>query len=143
EIILIFYGDNWLGSVPTFKILAITIGIQMILSSSGSIFQSTGRTDLLFYAGLFSSVLTVTGIFFGIFMKGNIEWVSIGLLISFSINFLQCYWMMYKYVFKKRLSMFFLLLKKPILIGIMMVAGYWLLNFTIANLLLSLLYKII
>lgn len=37
EIINIVYGDNWNPAVPVFKILTISLPLQMILSSSGAI----------------------------------------------------------------------------------------------------------
>lgn len=141
EVILIFYGSDWLSSIPAFKILAITIMIQIILSSSGSIFQSVGRTDLLFLSGALSAVFTIAGICFGIFLKGSIEWVSIGLLLSFIINFIQCYWLMYKYVFKRSLFEFFNILKNPVFVGIIMTIGFLFLSIDIKNIFMSLVYK--
>ncbi len=35
EVILILFGSQWTGSIPTFQILALSIWIQMILSSTG------------------------------------------------------------------------------------------------------------
>ena len=40
EITLILFGDQWMPSVPVFQILSISVGIQIILSTSGSIFQA-------------------------------------------------------------------------------------------------------
>ena len=48
EVTLIIFGDQWLPSVPVFRILALSVGIQIILSSSGSIFQAAGDTRSLF-----------------------------------------------------------------------------------------------
>lgn len=39
EVTLIIFGDQWLPSVPVFQILSLSVGIQIILSSSGSIFR--------------------------------------------------------------------------------------------------------
>ena len=36
EVTLIIFGDQWLPSVPVFRILSLSVGIQIILSSSGS-----------------------------------------------------------------------------------------------------------
>lgn len=44
EVTLIIFGDQWLPSVPVFRILSLSVGIQIILSSSGSIFQAAGDT---------------------------------------------------------------------------------------------------
>ena len=57
EITLIIFGNQWLPSIPVFRILTLSVGIQIILSSSGSIFQAAGDTRSLFICGLFSSVL--------------------------------------------------------------------------------------
>ena len=48
EVTLIIFGDQWLPSVPVFRILSLSVGIQIILSSSGSIFQAAGDTRSLF-----------------------------------------------------------------------------------------------
>ena len=39
EIIYILYGAQWEQSIPIFKLLALTVGIQVVLSSTGSIFK--------------------------------------------------------------------------------------------------------
>jgi len=61
EVTLIIFGNQWLPSVAVFRILALSVGIQIILSSSGSIFQAAGDTRSLFICGLFSSTLNVAG----------------------------------------------------------------------------------
>ena len=50
--------------------------IQIILSSSGSIFQAAGDTRSLFVCGVFSSVLNVTGILLGICLLYTSAWGS-------------------------------------------------------------------
>lgn len=141
EIILIMYGNQWMGSISTFKILSISIAIQIILSSSGAIFQSTGRPGLMFLSGLLSAIVIILGISYGVVLKGNIQSVAIGLLVAFIINFFQCYWLMYRYVFKKSFLKFINMLIKPTAIGITMVLGYSILQLNINNLILSLIYK--
>ena len=96
---LVVYGDQWGPSVPVFQILAFTIGIQVCLSSSGSIFQAVNRTDLLFLSGALSAILMVSGIAYGVFVGGSIEDVGLGLLGAFIFNFFQ--FIMF-YFFKKR-----------------------------------------
>lgn len=62
EVTLIIFGDQWMPSVPVFRILSLSVGIQIILSSSGSIFQAAGDTRSLFVCGVFSSAFNVAGI---------------------------------------------------------------------------------
>lgn len=115
ELIILFFGPQWELAIPTFKILSLTVGIQLVLSSSGSIFQTAGDTRSLFICGLFSAVVNVTGILLGVFYFKSIEAVAQCLLVTFSINFVQTYWLMYRVIFKESLLSFFTCLWKPIL----------------------------
>jgi polysaccharide transporter, PST family len=117
NVILIMFGPQWHGSIDSFKILSISIGLQMVLSSTGPIFQSAGRTDLLFLSGLLSAILTISGTLYGIFFK-SIHIVSIALVIAFSINFIQAHIILVKFVLKKKLTVFFKNLFYPIVISI-------------------------
>ena len=57
ELVLIIFGDQWQPSVPVFRILALSVGIQIVMSTSGSIFQAANATRMLFFCGLFSAAL--------------------------------------------------------------------------------------
>ena len=92
EVTLIIFGNQWLPSVAVFRILALSVGIQIILSSSGSIFQAAGDTRSLFICGLFSSTLNVAGIVLGIFYFGTLTAIAGCIVTTFTINFVQCYW---------------------------------------------------
>lgn len=96
EVTLIIFGNQWLPSVAVFRILALSVGIQIILSSSGSIFQAAGDTRSLFICGLFSSTLNVAGIVLGIFYFGTLTAIAGCIVTTFTINFVQCYWQMYR-----------------------------------------------
>ncbi len=102
ELTLILFGSQWLPSVPIFQILALSAGIQIILSSSGSIFQAANDTKSLFICGLFSSITNIIGICLGVFLFKNLETLAICICSTFSINFIQCYWQMYIKTFVKR-----------------------------------------
>jgi PST family polysaccharide transporter len=114
EITLLFFGDQWLPSVPVFQILSISVGTQMVLSSSGSIYQAAGDTRSLFICGLFSSVLNVAGILLGVFYFKSLIAVAGCICVTFAINFLQCYWLMYRVTFRRGVSMFFKQLTFPV-----------------------------
>lgn len=118
EIILLLYGEQWLQSIPVFKILALTVGIQMILSSSGSIFQAINRTDLLFYSGCLSAIFMVSGICYGIFIGQSLEAVGYGLIGAFLINFFQGFYFLIKIGLKNSLFGFFRVFFYPIITSI-------------------------
>lgn len=120
EIILILFGPQWIQSVPVFKILALSVGIQIILSSCGSIFQTVNRTDLLFISGLLSAILMLGGIGYGIFIGKDLESIGYGLFFAFLINFIQSYFILIKNALKSSLFTFYRVLLYPFLIALVL-----------------------
>ncbi len=121
EITLIIFGEQWMPSVPVFRILALSVGVQIVLSSSGSIFQAAGDTRSLFICGLFSSLLNVSGILVGVFYFGTLVAVAWCICITFTINFLQCYWQMYRVTIQRSLWPFIQQLLSPLLVSVVIV----------------------
>jgi len=145
ELTLIFFGPQWMPSIPVFKILAISAGVQVILSSSGSIFQASGDTKSLFICGLFSSILNVTGILFGVFYFKSVEGVAYCISATFTINFIQCYWQMYYITLKKRnILLFIKQLISPSILSIILIITLYLINLLTSsyNIITSLLIKV-
>ena len=121
EVTLIIFGNQWLPSVAVFRILALSVGIQIILSSSGSIFQAAGDTRSLFICGLFSSTLNVAGIVLGIFYFGTLTAIAGCIVTTFTINFVQCYCQMYRVTFRRNLRPFVRQLISPLAVSGLMV----------------------
>lgn len=121
EVTLIIFGDQWLPSVPVFQILSLSVGIQIILSSSGSIFQAAGDTRSLFVCGVFSATFNVAGILLGIFYFGTLTAVASCIVVTFTINFIQCYWQMYRVTFRRSVWPFIRQLISPLIISVLIV----------------------
>ena len=122
EITLILFGAQWLPSVPVFQILSLSVGIQIILSPSGSIYQAANDTKSLFICGVFSALLNVSGILAGIFIFKSLEAVAWCICATFAINFIQCYVWMYKVTLKRSLASLIRQLISPApLVGILIV----------------------
>lgn len=79
EILLIMYGDQWLIAAPALSTLGLSVGFQMVLSTSGAIFQSAGRTDALFRSGLICTMISILSIFVGI---SSCSLLMLGFMIS-------------------------------------------------------------
>lgn len=125
EIILIIFGKQWMPSVPIFQILCISVGIQVILSTSGSIFQAANDTKSLFICGVFSTFLNIIGIVTGIFFFKTLEAVAWCICITFTINFIQCYTWMFKITFRQSTLAFWKQFLSPILLtGILVICLY-------------------
>lgn len=116
ELVLMIFGGQWLPSVEAFQILSISVGIQIILSTSGSIFQAANNTKVMFLSGVLSTILTIAGICIGIFYNQSIEGVAFWVLISFIINFIQCYILLYKVTLKLSIIPFIRQLVSPAII---------------------------
>ncbi|MBL1416166.1 MAG: lipopolysaccharide biosynthesis protein [Moritella sp.] len=109
DIIFILFGSQWLAVSELLKILALSIPVQMVLSSTGGVYQAMGATKEMFYCGIFSSIVNVSAIILGIY-TGEMTVLCISLVVAFIINYFQCFYVLHYYVFKiKRLKSFFLL----------------------------------
>lgn len=117
ELVLIIFGNQWKASVMAFQILSASVGFQIILSTSGSIFQASNNTKVMFISGVLSTILTIVGICTGIFVFKTIEWVAICILISFVINFIQCFILLYKVSLRLSILPFFKQLISPIILS--------------------------
>lgn len=118
NIIFFLFGDQWGASILSFRILSVSIWIQMIASSTGAIYQSSNRTDLLLVSGIQSMVFNVISIIIGVYL-GTLQSVSIMIVISFSINFIfNNYLLMFK-VFNSNFTELIIALKKPFILGVL------------------------
>ncbi len=117
DIVLFLFGDQWGGSVATFQLLAVSVWIQMILSSTGSIFQSANRTDLLLLSGILSAVVTVSAILAGI-VAGRIEYVALMVIMAFAVNFIQTNYLLMYRLFNSNFIEFGKALVKPVIMAI-------------------------
>lgn len=126
EIVLIIFGDQWYDSIPVFQILSLSVGVQIILSTSGSIFQAANATRLLFISGLISTILNVAGILIGIFIFNSLIAIAWSITITFTANFIQCYFIMYRYTLKTSFLSFIKQFISPALLSI--IAGLALLG---------------
>lgn len=143
EIIRILFGDQWFSSIRPFKYLALSVGIQMILSGAQSVFLSLGKSNHLFLSGFLSFMVLSVAILSGIFIFESITGTSFLILIAFLINFFQVYYLLIVKVMKKGFIDFIRQLKTGLLIG----SSVLIINLLIAyflqldNIFLSLLIK--
>jgi len=105
-IVRVALGPNWAGVVPLIHVLAIAIPVQIVLSTSGSFFQTMNRPDLLFISGFLSAIVMVAAIVWGIVQRDMIA-MAWALVAAFHFNFFQAYFLMYSRIFKVNLIRFF------------------------------------
>jgi teichuronic acid exporter len=125
DIIHILYGPQWIQSIPVFKLLALTVGIQMVLSSSGSIFQTVNRTDLMFISGILGTITMVGGIGYGIFIGKSLEAVGYGLISAFYFNFFQAFYILVRKALNKSMLSFLKVFGFPLLMAMVISIFLW------------------
>lgn len=96
-------GPQWGAVVPVIRILAIAVPVQVVLSTSGSFYQALDRTDLLFVNGVFSSVVMVGAIVWGVLQR-DLTRLSWALVAAFHVNFFFAYYIMYSRIFGRGLA---------------------------------------
>ncbi len=100
EIIRIIFGPNWQPAIPVFKILSLSIPLQMILSTCGSLFLAAGKSNHLFYTGIVNTIFTVTGFLISAIYFKTIESMAWAWVITLFMGFIDSYYVMNKYTFK-------------------------------------------
>lgn len=140
EVILFMFGNQWGDSVLTFRILAASVWIQMISSSTGAILQSANRTDLLLRSGIITSVVNISCIVAGV-MYGRIEAVALLLVSAFTINFLINNYLLMYVLFDSSFKKVLKELKSPAIIGVMEIILFLLLPTTNLGVFLDLMIK--
>lgn len=129
ELVLLIFGMQWEKSIPSFEILSFSVGFQIILSTSGSIFQAANSTKIMFLSGVLSTILTIIAILIGVFYFKTIEAVSMGIMISIIVNFFQAYYLMYNIVFKSNLIKLIKYIFFPMLVSGILFVLLYLLNY--------------
>lgn len=106
EIIHILYGEQWGLSIQCFQILSLTICVQMVSSSAGTIYQSLGNTKMMFYSGLSYMVETVICIVGSLQFKSIIA-LSYGVMIALFLKFIIEFYFLIKQCFNYSLLSFY------------------------------------
>lgn len=142
ELILIVFGDQWQPSILPFKILSLTVGLQVIHSTTGGVFQAIDDTKGLFIVSFITAILMVTGFVISALWFKTIEAVSYSFLITCTLGSILVFAVLFKR-FNKGFSLFFEILRIPIILGIVEFICCGILSFILsnANLYLSLISK--
>ena len=107
ELIRIVYGGQWDAAIPVFKILALSLPLQMIQSTSGAIYQAAGRTDHMFYNGILNTAVTVSGFLIAAYWEGSIEAMAWAWDITLAINFVNSYFILHRFTLKESVFSFY------------------------------------
>lgn len=93
EIVLFFFGDQWHEAVPVFRLLSLSVWPQLVSTSAGSIYQSTGNTELMFRSGTVHFSTTIVLIVLGVASR-KLETVALLVAISLYLRFFIDYYVL-------------------------------------------------
>lgn len=141
ELILLFFGDQWTQAIPAFRILSLSIYAQMLASSTGSIYQSLGKTKLMFYSGIATTTVTVVGILSGI-LSGRVDRVALFVSLAMNINFIIVFILLIKIGFKLSFHRFLVVLWKDVVIMMSIFLGLSCYQSFLQNLVVDLVMKL-
>lgn len=120
DLIYMLFGDQWAYAVPAFKILSLSVWIQMVTSSHGSFLQSGNAANFLFFSGLVNSLLNIIGLLIAILLFNSIEYIAVFINITFTLNLIVNYYFIYSKMLNKNMFKELIYLIKPIILGIIL-----------------------
>ena len=104
ELILLIFGSQWGEAVLPFKILSVTVALQIPTVMSGAILQSMYKTKILFILGTLNVVISAIGLFIAIYFFTTIKAVCIAFVFTYFISFINIFWIINQYAFHKKIS---------------------------------------
>ena len=144
EIILLFFGKQWIGSIQAFRYLSLAVWAQMIFAGANAIFLTFENTKYLFVSGMLSALEIAAAVLLGIFLLKSIDGVALFLMCALVLNVIQIHYFLVVKIIKISLLDFFLSLKIGLIIGIVILSFNLLFEyfFTFSNVVLSVILKL-
>jgi PST family polysaccharide transporter len=80
-LVITVLGNKWLAVIPLFRILALVGLFQSIQSSTGQIYIAKGRTDRMFWWGIYTGAVFVPAFLIGA------RWGSVGVAVAYCLAY--------------------------------------------------------
>ena len=81
--VLALFGEKWAGMIPLLQVFSVLGALQSIGTTVGWIYQSQGRTDIMFRWGLVTGSISIISFIVGL------RWGAIGVAVAYTFaNFL-------------------------------------------------------
>lgn len=127
DLISIVYGSRWEPAVVAFRWLALGIGFNVLLSSSGPMFLVSNNVRMSFVNCIVEFIISTSCILVGLFI-GNINSVAIMVSIGVFFRFLYIFTVLTKIAFRLSMALFISYIYRGVLCGIGIFLLYFLLD---------------
>lgn len=124
EIILLMFGAQWVPAIKVLQIISLSLPTQMILSTSGAIWQASNSTKLMFWVGSFNTFIVVIGFIVSAYFYRNIEAVALSWTLSAIFTFAITYYIMYKRCLNSSIMHMLKILVNPLVCAIILAMFY-------------------
>lgn len=128
DLISIVYGERWEPAAMAFRWLALGIGFNVLLSSSGPMFLVSNNVRMSFVNCIVEFIISISCILVGLYL-GNINTVAIMVSVGVFFRFVYIFTVLTKKAFHLSISILVSYIYRGILCGIGIFILYFLLNF--------------
>ena len=133
EIITFMYGNKWEAAIPIFQVLALSVPLQLVFSSTGVVYLVCNNTKLQFWIGIRNTITTIAGFIIALYFWGTTISVAWSFVITMHINFFISHYVMYKYALKKEWYDIYKNLAKPLCILLVLALYFYAINLFISD----------
>jgi PST family polysaccharide transporter len=142
EIIMIAFGSQWEASILPFRILSLSIWMQLLTNTMAPIYQSIGNTKLMFITLLITTGMIVSMIIAGITTQ-SIIYISIFISSAYILNFFISYFVLIRIGLKENYFKFLVSFRHEVLIFIVLGMMIFIWPYNEANIFVGFLVKFI
>lgn len=144
ELILIIFGNQWVPSIIPFQILTFTVGMQILNSTAGTIYQAVDATKQLLNSGCIGALFMICSFALSIGYYGTLIAVCYGYLFAQILNTIQTFYLLFNVLGCKKFHWMKILIK-PLYITIFLYCIFYIsiIFLKIENLFFCLLVKLI
>ena len=103
EIVLLLYGDQWTEAALPLRLLSMSLYFQLVNNPTGSVFQSTGRTDYLFRHAMVSTSITVAFLVPGLLQR-SLAIISLGVAAAYILHTISILYFLVHKVFRESVA---------------------------------------
>ena len=121
ELVIFLFGHQWYPAIEPFKVLALSVWLQLATNTFGPVYLSLGKTKLMFRSVVCSCTLIVSSIIIGCLL-GSIYYVAICVSIAYIINYFLSYFIMVRFGFNESFLSFLLYFYHEVIFFAIMIA---------------------
>ncbi|MCL2112638.1 MAG: lipopolysaccharide biosynthesis protein [Streptococcaceae bacterium] len=122
QVIFVMFGSQWGAAVLPFSYLALTVWCQLVMGSTGGVWQARNHTRFLLYSGIVKAFIWISSIIIGVVL-GNIDSVASCLTIGIFMGFFWNFYYLTKKSLEDSLFNFLKNFMSPAFLGIIVFIG--------------------